>query len=359
MANTRERKGSSGYRFLVLILNIVLGILVYWLLGFVIDDIGNQPGPDYAQIKKQYQEPRLVKEKETLDENYATLSQAIDVQAKQQALLQNNINSFRDTMNQLLDLQKASVQKGASFSAESQQNLAVATKQYLDSQRSFQDLNNEIAKSNAQAQGIASKLKSLDVTLSKQAEKADKTYQSLATRHNLAMAGLKLLVLVPLLIIVAYIFKRYRTSIYKPMILAVGIAIIVKIAMVMHEYFPSRFFKYILILALIYIIGRALISLLKNVAKPQLNWLLKQYREAYEKLLCPICQFRIQPSVLKFLPQNKQRDTDEEVEYLAKVDQYNCPSCGERLYEKCSVCNHTRHSLLMYCDYCGTQKKVE
>lgn len=360
MSRTRERKGPAGHRFIVMILNIVLAILVYWLLGFIIDDIGNQPGPSLTDIQKQFQDQTLVKQKEALNNQYEKLSRNIEAQRQQQALLQTSINSYRDTMNQLLDLQKASVQKGVTFSSESQQNLANVTKLYLDNQQKFQDLNRSIAQANATAQQLQNQTSGIDVQLTKQSEQAYQSYDNLLMKHNFVVAGFQLLVLIPLLIIAVYFFKKYRQTIYSPILTAIGIAIILKIIMVMHEHFPSRAFKYILILALIYIILRALVSMLRMVIAPKASWLLKQYREAYQKLECAMCQYPIQPGLLKFFKSrsNKKDIGLTDISYIENTEAYICPSCGERLFEKCDVCAHTRHSLLMFCDHCGAEKKT-
>jgi predicted RNA-binding Zn-ribbon protein involved in translation (DUF1610 family) len=361
MANDKidEKKGPRGYRFLVTTLNIVLALLLYWLLGFLMNDISDQPGPVLEEIQKKYQDPVLVKQKETFNKQFSKLSSTIEEHHQQQTILQTSINSYRDTMNQLLDLQKASIQKGMTFSPESQNNLQNVTNLYLDYQKRFQNLNSSITKDNLEVQQLQNKIKEIDDQLSIQNEKAYKEYNDSWIKHNWAMAGLQLLVLIPLLLITAYLFKSYRHSIYKPMIVAAGVAVFLKIAMVMHEYFPSYIFKYLLILALLYITAITLISMLRMIAAPKPDWLQKQYREAYQKLLCPICQFSIKPSITKFFPtENKNIVPMSNYSYLDKVDAYTCPSCGESLFEKCTNCSHVRHSLLMYCDYCGIKKEM-
>lgn len=360
MSQTRERKGPTGHRFLVTVLNIVLAVLVYWLLGFIIDDISNQPAPTLEKVQKNFQNQALVKEREALSTQITKHSQSIAALQKQQEILQASINGYKDTMNQLLDLQKASLQKGTEFTTESQQNLANATKLYLDNQQKFQNLNQLIANTNVQSQSLTQKQDAIDTELTKQSKEAYKTYEKLYLKHNLMLASLKLLVLVPLLLIVTYLFRRYRNSIYVSMILSVGIAIFIKIAMVMHEHFPSQYFKYILILMLIFLVVRFLINRLRMVAAPQKNWLIKQYREAYQKLQCPICQYPIQPGALKFTSsQNAKLLQPKDINYLDNIVNYSCPSCGETLFEKCEVCSHSRYSLLMYCDCCGTYKGIK
>src|SRR3989338_7074078 len=112
MNHMKEKKGPKGFRILVMGLNILLGLLIFWLLGFLMDDISSQPGPNLTEIQKKYQDPVLVKQKESFNIQISKLSGTIDERQKQQSILQTSINSYRDTMNQLLDLQKASIQKG-------------------------------------------------------------------------------------------------------------------------------------------------------------------------------------------------------------------------------------------------------
>ena len=262
-------------------------------------------------------------------------------------------------MNQLLDLQKASIQKGVVFSSESQKNLQDVTAMYLDYQKQFQNLNGAITKDNLEAQHLQKRARVINSKLTGENELANKEYYSLQTKHNWAMAGLQLLALIPLLLLTAFLYKRYGKGPYKSMIIAAGIAVFVKISMVMHEYFPSYLFKYILILALIYITAKLLISKLRMMAKPNQPWLEKQYSEAYQKNHCPICQFPIKPSVSKFfITDNKNNSPIPDYHYLDTVNEYTCPCCGKLLFNKCSKCSHLRYSLLTHCDSCGEEKPV-
>lgn len=359
MTQTRERTGPSGHRFLVTILNITLAILVYWLLGFIINDIGSQRGPSLTKIQEQFQDRNLVRQKDQLNTQLIKVNQIINSQTQQQSLLKTSIDGYRDTMNQLLDLQKASVQKGMTFSSESQQNLANVTKLYLDNQQRFQDLNRSITQENAEAQQLQSQVGTIDSQLTNQSSQAYTEYNRQLTHYNYRVAAAQLFILIPLLLITVYFFRKYGQSIYRSMIMAVGAAIIFKIVIVMHEHFPSRIFKYILILALIYLVVRALVAMSRMVVKPKMDWLIKQYREAYQKMQCAMCQYPIQPGIFKFfIPQAKNPDLRQvNMGYLEHIDGYTCPSCGERLFEKCSACEHIRHSLLIYCDHCGAQKQ--
>ena len=67
----------------------------------------------------------------------------------------------------------------------------------------------------------------------------------------------------------------------------------------MHEYFPSEYFRYILILSALAVIGWLLARLLSIVARPSRDTRLKQYRESYEAFLCPVCQYPIRRGPLQ------------------------------------------------------------
>lgn len=65
MNQLSEKKGTKGHRFLMMTLYVVLALLFYWFLGFLMDDISDQPGPSLTEIQKKFQDPSFVKEKET------------------------------------------------------------------------------------------------------------------------------------------------------------------------------------------------------------------------------------------------------------------------------------------------------
>jgi len=354
----RERKGSFGHRFLTTGLNILLAILVYWLLGFILSDISSQPGPSLTSYEAIYQDKDLLSQNNALNQQLMNVNSSIDELKQQQSLIQASISGYRDTMNQLLSLQKSSVQKGIIFSMESQQNLTKITQQYLESQQQYQKLNFSIASKYTDSQRIQSDISQLNTKLDEQRARAYDAYNEQMVRHNLKLAGLQLCFLLPLLAIVAYFYRRLRQSIYVSMVVAVGVATLIEIIFVMHEHFPSRYFKYLLILALIYLVVCALKTMLRMVIKPQTKWLMKQNRDAYQKMLCATCQYPIAPGLFKLtLPLSKQKDIlPRDLDNLSNIEAYICPSCGEKLFEKCSQCQQLRHSLLAYCDHCGFEK---
>jgi len=148
---------------------------------------------------------------------------------------------------------------------------------------------------------------------------------------------------------------RRRGGIYGPLFFAVAGATLVKVALVVHEYFPSRYFKYILILVLLVVVARLLVQLIRTIAFPKVEWLERQYREAYERFLCPICEYPIRTgprkylfwtrrTVHKILPPSGAAEAESP---------YTCPCCGTAVFENCSACGKVRHALLAHCEHCG------
>jgi len=128
----------------------------------------------------------------------------------------------------------------------------------------------------------------------------------------------------------------------------------------MHEYFPTEYFKYILIVALLLAVARVLIYFIRTIAFPKRQWLVTQYREAYERFLCPICEYPIRTGPRRFLFWTRRT-----VKKLAvrgdhsEEEAYTCPSCGSGLFEACPSCGKIRHTLLPHCSHCGSEKGIE
>ena len=166
--------------------------------------------------------------------------------------------------------------------------------------------------------------------------------------------------LLPLLVVGAILIIKKRTSIYFPLFLAFGGATLVKVTLVMHEYFPKRYFKYIVITVLLLAVARLLIHVIRTVTFPKAQWLTKQYREAYERFLCPVCEYPIRIGPRRFLYWTRRtvNKTILQKEQVGEEEIYTCPSCGTALFEKCSSCQNVRHSMLPHCRHCGAEKEI-
>ena len=188
---------------------------------------------------------------------------------------------------------------------------------------------------------------------------ADEAYKKLSEKHRLKVAAVKLAFLVPVFVLISFAFMKYRTGIYWPLVWAAFIAAFLKITMVAHEYFPSRYFKYIAIIVILAIVLKILIYLIRMIASPKRDLLLKQYQQDYDRCVCPVCSKPIRTGLMRFAGCLKKKSIVLSGAEGKTMEQepYTCPSCGTALYDTCGFCGGVRHSLLPYCEHCGSQKE--
>jgi hypothetical protein len=355
------KRGAWSVRFFIHFFTIVLGVLFFWLLGFVLEDIESIKGPDYEKVEKQFVNQSLVEKIQNTNEQIHKLDRSIANKREQQQLIGDSSQNLKQTMDQLADLQRQSIQKQVALSESDKERLSMSLKQYLADQNSYQELNKDLLNLTSQKNQLESDKQELDKQIGKQRESAREEYDKLYESHRLRLAFYQLAVLAPLLLIAGYLVLSKRGSVYYPLSLAVGGATLLKVALVMHEYFPSRYTKYVLILALLGVTGRILIYFIKIAAFPKLEWLLRQYREAYERFLCPICEYPIRTGPRKYLYWTRRtvNKTLPQTDVAGKEEPYTCPACGTTLYEQCPSCHNIRHSLLEHCEHCGLKKEVQ
>ena len=114
MSTTRPTpKGPWMHRFLVHLFTVVLTVLVYWLLGFIVDDIGNSPGPEYSEVEQRLLDSLLVTKSRDLQSKIADTNRHIRDQRARQEILADSTANSQKTMNQLLEIQKLALQKNA------------------------------------------------------------------------------------------------------------------------------------------------------------------------------------------------------------------------------------------------------
>src|SRR5579864_3251470 len=95
-------KGPWMHRFLVHLFTVVLTILVYWLLGFIVGDIGEAPGPAYSEIEERMLDQALVTRSRDLQVKIADSKRQIRDQKARQDILADSTANSQKTMNQLL-----------------------------------------------------------------------------------------------------------------------------------------------------------------------------------------------------------------------------------------------------------------
>lgn len=355
------------HRFLIWLFGGAMSLLSYWLIGFIMSDIGSLPGPDYGELEELRLDQTLVDRDEELSVEIASAKRDSTNLQTTQRLLRESISSSQRTLNQLMDVQKLALEKGVEFSDEQQQAMTENIQLFLASQQRDQKLNGEISQLNEQQQDLESQHRTVTAQLDAAREPIQDEYQQLVEQHEFKMGGFKLLILVPLLVVsVTVLFRlKSRASPYLPLAYAVGIAISLKVGFVMHEHFPTRYFKYVLIVTALGIVTVILTSLLRAVAFPKRSWLLKQYREAYEAFLCPKCEYPIRRGPMRFLSWTRSSirklrpKWSDSASQIATAEPYTCPMCGTSLFRKCEKCDQVRHSLLPACEHCGETTDIE
>jgi predicted RNA-binding Zn-ribbon protein involved in translation (DUF1610 family) len=358
---TPPHPGPWTHRLLVYTFSLLFGLLVYWLLGFVVRDIGTWPGPSYDEVQRQMLDAPLLEELESLRLQIEETNRTItDFRQRQEVLRDSTANSER-TMNQLLELQRLTLQKGMVSSAEEQQALAESQKLFLANQTRYQQINEQIATLSEQLRELERRQRDAQRVVDTRREPIQQEYQARYSRHQWKLAALKLAVLVPLLAAAGWLFLKQRGGLYAPLAHGFGLAVLVKVGMVMQEHFPRRYFKYVLIGVAILLVARVLVYLLRLRAYPKRDWLLKQYREAYEHFLCPACGYPIRRGPLRYLfwTRRSLRRLRIPTHPGTQVDEpYTCPACGTVLFEECTSCHAVRHALLPTCTKCGATREL-
>lgn len=358
---TRRYRGPWTHRFLVGVFSLLFGLLLYWLLGFVLKDIGTWPGPVYSELEEQQLDPALRDEADSLKNQIADIKRSIAENQERQAELRDSTSNSETTMNQLVELQRLTLEKGMTPTEAEQTALGDSEQLFLANQQRYQRINETIANQSEQLRTLEARQRGVERRLKAAREPIQEEFNRLRTRHKWKLAALQLAFLLPLLVVGGWLFLKKRGGTYTPLIHGFSIAVLVQLGMVLHQHFPTRYFKYILILVAILVVAWVLVYLLRMVAFPKRDWLIKQYREAYEHFVCPVCAYPIRRGPLKYLFWTRRSLKKLAVPMEGNngpEEPYTCPSCGTRLFDACEVCGKVRHSLLPTCSHCGAEKGI-
>jgi predicted RNA-binding Zn-ribbon protein involved in translation (DUF1610 family) len=361
MVETDKNKGPWSHRILVGIFTILFSILIFWLLDFAMDDIGSIQGPDYKAVERGILSPTLVSQLDAINRQITEVNDTIHAQTERQTLLRDSTGRSEATLRQLLDLQRTNAQKGVATGDQQQRALAESVTLFLSNQQRDQAIYDDIVKLSERERQLQAERQRVDAGLEVEREQARQQFDVLERRHNRKLAFFKLLLLIPLLGAVLFLVVRKRAGIYAPVAYAAAVAILAQTVLVIHEHFPTRYFKYIVLGAALLAVGYSLVWLIRMVRRPKASWLLKQYREAYQTFFCPVCDYPIRRGPRRYLFWTRRtiRNPAPQLAESQSDQSYTCPACGSRLYEPCAKCNATRHSLLPYCDNCGAEKTLE
>ena len=358
MARTKAPDAPWMQRLAVVVLSAIFGVLWFWLLGFVTKDIGSLPGPGFAAVQARYLDAGLAARQTSLTENLKGIEDTIANKRQQQDILKSSADSLQNTLNQLLSIQRQNQERGVTLPAEQQQALLESQTSFLENQKQYLALNQEIAELASRQHELRKELASVSTEIDRQNASARNEHDRMMGRHRLKIAALKLTVMVPVFLISTWLLTRKRSGLFGPVVYAAFVAVFIRISLIVHEYFPRRYFKYIALAVIIAIVLRLLIYLLKRIASPKKDWIRKRHQEAYDKGICPVCgkPIRVGGAGSAAGRRRKGAAPAGQGTDACKPQAYTCPSCGTALYGPCAQCSDIRHLLLPFCEHCGSEK---
>ena len=350
-------RGSLGQRIVIGLLSLVFAVLFFWLLNFITRDISRRPGPDYGKVQDKYVEPSLLDQQRQIGQKIDSAKEQLSGQTRQRDLLRDSTQSLQTTMNQLLSIQEQSLKSGTTLPEEIRKNLDNSLSLFLDNQKRYQGYNQTIADLTAQGNELEKELKALNRQIEDQRTKGQEEYNQLYMRHRLKTAAYQLLVVIPIFLIASWLFISYRTGFYGPLIWATFWAVFIKLAFIVHDYFPREYFKYIALAVILAIVVRLLVYLMTGLTKPRPSALMKQRRQSYGRCECPVCGTRLLSAEVRWTESLSTRAAmaagGPEV---SAESAYHCPGCGTALDGPCGPCGRIRHLLLPFCRHCGAEK---
>lgn len=360
MTEPAVQKSPWTHRFLMLFFSLVLGLLLVWLMGRVIDQVGEWPGPSYGDLEQSRLAPALIETEKRLKGEQADLRRRIEDRRARQTLLRDSTDNSQRTMNQLLEIHRLNLEKGVVPTADGQKALAEAERLFLTNQAQYQGLSEEAARLDAEVRTLDEKIREHQETLDQARAPIHQEYERLLERHYAKVGAAKLAVLVPLMVIALALFIKRRSGPYALPVYAFALAVLTEVLLVIHEHFHTGYFIYVLILAAIAVVIRAIVYLVKVMRSPSAAWRLARYRQAYATFTCPICGFPIRRGPMKFMVWTRRSLKESPAPTAlpdARTDEpYTCPACGTRLFEECAACHAIRHALLPACERCGAKQ---
>lgn len=214
-----KAKGPWIHRFMIYFFTVVLAVLVFWVLGFLVEDIGAIRGPQYTEIEQRYVDQDLVDRAKTLMAEITDVDRAISDKREEMRIVNDSSQNLQNTINQLIELQKLAVQRSVSLSDKEQTNLSESLAHFLESQKRYQVYNTELSRLTDRKRSLESERSAIEKKIAGQSLPAGEEFRVLREKHDLRLAGYQLLILLPMLAAGAIFVVRKRGSVYFPLFL--------------------------------------------------------------------------------------------------------------------------------------------
>lgn len=355
----KQAKGTFWMRFSITLLAMIFGVLVYWSAGFLLDDIKVIRMPDRAAFFEQHIDSSLQAQLRKLEAKARELDHRHNLLDQQRAFIKDSSGSLKTIVDNLFMLKNRDQQL---ISEEQFGQVLAALDKIINIQDEFKDTAERYLQTTNERFELRKQIESLKQRIEAQNRHVQSLYAEKLQQQRIKTAIVQIGFLLPVLLGCTVLLVKKRSSIYRLIYFSAAIAIYSKTSILIRSYFPSRYFKYILTLAMLALVGWGFAWLIRRLVKPKLDILLKQYRQAYERFLCPVCEYPIRTGPRKYLYWTRRTvhktaltqstgDQDEDTPY-------SCPACGTRLFEECKSCGKICHSLLPSCLHCGSKNAI-
>jgi len=294
----KKAKGTFFMRFSIMLLAGLFGVLVFWSAGFLLDDIRIIHKPDRDAFFRQHSDPSLKDELEALEAQLQELNHEHELISQQREFIKDSSSSLKVTVDNLFKLKDRSQQL---ISEEQFGHVLSSLDRIIRIQDEFKTTADSYIRVTNDKFALQKKIASLKRRIEDERRATAKLFSAKMNRHRIKTTIVKMLFLVPLVLICTVLLVKKRKSIYRMIYASTAIAIYIKTSLVIHDYFPSPYFKYILTICMLGIVGWGFVWLIRRLVKPKIDILLKQYREAYERFLCPVCEYPIRTGPRKYL----------------------------------------------------------
>jgi len=356
----RKAKGTFWARFSIILLAILFGILTYWFSGYLLDDIRVIRMPDRNAFFEEHTDPSLEVQLNALKAKMRDLEHQHTLLNQQRGFIIDSSSSLKITVDNLFTLKNRDQEL---ISKDQFDRVLQTLDKIIEIQGNFEKTADRYIQVTNEKFALQKQIEALEKRINDEHSENSRNFADMMHRHRIKVAIARMVILIPLVILCTVFFVKKRKSIYRLIYASGAVALYIKMFLFVHEYFPSRYFKYILLFAMLGLVGWAFGWLVRRLVKPKVDVLLKQYREAYERFLCPVCEYPIRTGPRKYLYWTRRTVHKTALssglgDSACAEEAYTCPSCGTTLFEKCGTCGKISHSLLPSCQHCGAKREI-
>lgn len=356
----KKAKGTFWMRCAIVLSAVLFGVLTYWSVGFLLDDIRVIHTPNREAFFKKHIDESLKDELKASEMQLQELEHEHQLISQQRGFIKDSSSSLQVTVDNLFKLKDRDQQL---ISKQQFDQVLSSLDKIIHIQEDFRITADRYIKVTNDKFALQKQIAELKRRIEEQQQTAQELFSKEMHRQRIKTTIMKMVFLILLVLACTILLVKKRKSIYRMIYASTATAVYIKTFLFIHEYFPSRYFKYIIITLMLGLVGWGFGWLIRRLVKPKIDTLLKQYREAYERFLCPVCDYPIRIGPRKYLYWTRR--TVHKIALSASMascdnidEPYICPACGSCLFEKCESCGNIRHSLLPNCLHCGVKKTM-